>query len=33
MLPKKKLGQFITLSAQEKDDIAKAERFLTLINQ
>jgi len=33
MLPKKKLGQIITLSAKEKDDIAKAERFLTLINE
>ncbi len=33
MLPKKKLGQIITLSAQEKDDIAKAERFLSLINK
>ncbi|GBD92354.1 hypothetical protein BMS3Abin04_03089 [bacterium BMS3Abin04] len=33
MLPKKKLGQIITISAKEKDDISKAERFLTLINE
>ncbi len=33
MLSKKKLGQIITISAKERDDIAKAERFLTLINE
>lgn len=33
MLPKKELGQIITISAKEKDDIAKAEKFLSLINE
>ncbi len=33
MLPKKKLGQIITVSAKEKDDISKAEKFLALINE
>ncbi len=33
MLPKKKLGQIITISAKEKDDLSKAERFLTLIDE
>jgi hypothetical protein len=33
MLPKKKLGQIISISAKEKNDIAKAEKFLTLINE
>jgi hypothetical protein len=33
MLPKIKLGQIITLSAKEKDDISKAEKFLSLINE
>ncbi len=33
MLPKKKLGQIITISAKEKDNVAKAEKFLTLINE
>jgi hypothetical protein len=33
MLPKKKLGQIITISAKEKDDISKAEKFLNLINE
>lgn len=33
MLPKRKLGQIITLSAKEKDDISKAEKFLSLINE
>ncbi len=33
MLPKKKLGQIITISAKEKNDVARAERFLTLINE
>lgn len=32
MLPKMKLGQIITVSAQEKDDISRAEKFLKLIN-
>ncbi len=32
MLSKKKLGQIITISAKEKNDIAKAEKFLNLIN-
>ena len=31
MLPKRKLGQIITISAKEKDEIAKAEKFLSLI--
>ncbi len=33
MLPKRKLGQIISVSAREKDDISKAEKFLTLINE
>ena len=33
MLPKKKLGQIITISAKEKNDISKAEKFLSLINE
>jgi len=33
MLPKKRIGQIITISAQEKDDISKAEKFLKLINE
>lgn len=33
MLPKRKLGQMITVSAKEKDDISKAEKFLSLINK
>jgi len=33
MLPKRKLGQIITLSTKEKDDISKAEKFLSLINE
>jgi hypothetical protein len=33
MLPKRKLGQIITVSAKEKDDISKAEKFLSLINE
>ncbi len=33
MLPKIKLGQIITISAKEKDDISKAEKFLSLINE
>jgi len=33
MLPKKKLGQIITVSAKEKNDIGKAEKFLTLISE
>jgi len=33
MLPQIKLGQIITLSAKEKDDISKAEKFLSLINE
>jgi hypothetical protein len=31
MLPKRKFGQIITVSAKEKDDISKAEKFLSLI--
>ncbi len=31
MLPKRKLGQIIILSAKEKDDISMAEKFLSLI--
>ena len=30
MLPKRKLGQIITVSAKEKDDISKAEKFFKL---
>ena len=33
MLPKRKLGQIITVSAKEKDDVSKAEKFLSLINE
>ncbi len=33
MLPKRKLGQIITLSAKEKDNVSKAEKFLNLINE
>ena len=32
MLPKKRLGQLITISAKERNDILKAEKFLSLIN-
>jgi hypothetical protein len=32
MLPKKMLGQIISISAKEKDDISKAVRFLRLIS-
>jgi len=30
MLPKKRLGQIITVSAKEKDDVSKAEKFFNL---
>jgi len=33
MLPKRKLGQIITISAKEKDEISKAEKFLSLIGE
>jgi len=33
MLPKRKLGQMIAISAKEKDNISKAEKFLNLINE
>ncbi len=33
MLSKRKLGQIITISAKEKDDVSKAEKFLSLINE
>lgn len=33
MISKKKLGEIITIANKEKTDIAKAEKFLTLINQ
>ena len=33
MLPKRKLGQIITVSAKEKDDISRAEKFLSLIGE
>lgn len=33
MLPKKKLGQIITISAKENDNISIAEKFLNLINE
>ncbi len=33
MLSKKKLGEIITISTKEKNDIDKAEKFLTLINE
>jgi hypothetical protein len=33
MLPKKELGQVITISAKEKDYISKAEKFLSLLNE
>ncbi len=32
MLPKKRLGQIISISAQEINDISIAEKFLTLLN-
>ena len=33
MLPKRKLGNIITISAKEKNEIAKAEKFLSLIRE
>lgn len=33
MLPKRKLGQIISISAKEKDDIFIAEKFLSLIGE
>ena len=33
MLPKKQLGQIITISAKENTEIKKAEKFLELLNQ
>ncbi len=33
MLPKRKLGNIITISAKENSDIAKAEKFLNLLNE
>ena len=33
MLPKKRLGQIITISAKENYDISKAEKFLNLLNE
>lgn len=33
MLPKRKLGQIITVSAKEKDDVSKAEKFISLIGE
>ncbi len=33
MLPKKRLGQIITISAKENDDITKAEKLLGLLNE
>ena len=33
MLPKRKLGQIITISAKEKDDMSRAEKFLRLIGE
>lgn len=33
MLPKRKLGQIITMSAKEKNEISKAEKFLSLIGE
>ena len=33
MLPRKKLGKIITICSKEKDDISKAEKFLSLINE
>lgn len=33
MLPKKKLGEIITISARENSDIEKAEKFLKLLNE
>lgn len=33
MLPKRKLGQIIAISAKEENDISKAEKFLSLINE
>jgi len=32
MLSKRALGQMISFSAKEKNDISKAEKFLTMIN-
>lgn len=33
MIPKRKLGKIISISANEIDDISKAEKFLNLINE
>ncbi len=33
MLAKKKLGEIITISAKESTDVAKAEKFLGLLNE
>ncbi len=33
MLPKKRLGQIITIAAKEKDNISKAEKFLSSIGE
>jgi len=33
MLPKRKLGQIITVSAKEKDYVSKAEKFLSLMGE
>jgi len=33
MLPRKKLGQIITIAAKEKDEASKAEKFLSLIGE
>lgn len=33
MISKKKLGEIITIASKEKSDIAKAEKFLILINE
>ncbi|PID77382.1 MAG: hypothetical protein CSB24_01585 [Deltaproteobacteria bacterium] len=33
MLPKRKLGEIITISAKEKDVVSKAEKFLKLIRE
>lgn len=33
MLPKRKLGSIISISAKEEDDISKAEKFLSLIGE
>lgn len=32
MLSKKKLGEIISIANKENDDIAKAEKFLKLVN-